>query len=183
MKFSTWILILWNLRHFLLSSDSFFDGRAIYENSGDFPYIISVYFNKITVLSFRLKWNHKEAVYPETVLSILKALLAESVPLERLVLIDDGIAKLPDWNPPPDFADFIVDFASKMVNLSCFCITFNQMDAELMNGIKQRVIEEVVAKRRSLWFHLGRAIPKASDVGVPSIHYHQIVEPIRLFSQ
>jgi len=130
------------------------------------------------VLSFRLKWSHKEDVYAEATLQILKAIRTECVQLERLVLIDDGIAKLPGWNPPPDFADFIVDFASKMANLSCFCITFNQIDADLMNGIKQRVDDEVVTMRCSLWFHLGRVIPKASDVGVPSIHYHQIVEPV-----
>ena len=74
------------------------------------------------MLSFRLKWSHKEDEYPETVLSILKAILTKSVQLERLVLIDDCIAKLPDWNPSPDFADFIVGFASKMTNLSYCCI-------------------------------------------------------------
>ena len=47
-----------------------------------------------------------------------------------------------------------------------------------MKGIKERVEEEVVKLRPSLWFHLGRTIPEASDHGVPAIHYHQIVYPM-----
>jgi len=30
----------------------------------------------------------------------------------------------------------------------------------------------------SLWFHLGRTLPEASDEDVPAIHYHQMVNPI-----
>jgi len=52
------------------------------------------------------------------------------------------------------------------------------MDPGLMTEIKKRVELEVVTERPSLWFHLGRNIPQASDAGVPPIHYHQIVEPV-----
>ena len=117
-------------------------------------------------------------MYPTTTMLILEALLAESTQLERLVLVDDGTGNLPGWSHPPEFADFLVGFVSKMANLSCCCVTFNQMDIDLMKEITQRVTEQVVTTRRSLWFHLDRAIPKPSDPGVPPIHYHQIVEPI-----
>jgi len=46
-----------------------------------------------------------------------------------------------------------------------------------MKTIKQRVEEEVVTERPSLWFHLDRPVPEASDPGVPPIHYFEIVEP------
>jgi len=109
---------------------------------------------------------------------ILEALLAESTQLERLVLVDGGTGNLPGWSHPPEFADFLVGFVATMPTLSCFCVTFNQMDIFLAKDITQRVTEEVVGMRLSLWFHLDRAVPKASDPGVPPIHYHQIVEPI-----
>jgi len=134
-----------------------------------------------------LRWNHKEDVYPETAFSILKAILKESIKksmeetkLERLTLIDAGTAAvdLPDWKHPPEFADFLVRFTAQMTHLTCCCLTFKQMDIDLMKAIKERVEEQVVMERPSLWFHLGRDLPDASDPGVPSIHYHQMVNPI-----
>jgi len=107
---------------------------------------------------------------------ILKALLEKSPLLERLVLIDGGSDILP-LSPPHKFLDHILEFASKMTHMSCFCVTFNQLAVDLMKEIKERVENEVVAERPSLWFHLDRNIPEASDVGVPSIHYHEIVKP------
>jgi len=35
-----------------------------------------------------------------------------------------------------------------------------------------------VTERPSLWFHLDRILPKASDQSVPPIHYHQMVNPV-----
>lgn len=52
------------------------------------------------------------------------------------------------------------------------------MDVDVMNAIKSRVEEEVVPERPSLWFHLDRILPKASDQSVPPIHYHQMVNPV-----
>jgi len=51
------------------------------------------------------------------------------------------------------------------------------MDPKLMKEIKERVELEVVKERPSLWFHLGRVIPQASDTGVPLIHCI-IIEPV-----
>ena len=98
----------------------------------------------------------------------------EETKLERLTLIDAGTVDLPDWKHPPEFADF----TAQMNHLTCCCLTFKQMDIDLMKAIKERVEEQVVMERPSLWFHLGRDLPDASDPGVPSIHYHQMVEPI-----
>jgi len=66
-----------------------------------------------------------------------------------------------------------------MKHLTCYCLTFYQMDVDLIKSIKNRVEEEVLVAERlySRWFHLSRKVPQASDPGVPSIHYHQIVEP------
>ncbi len=132
-----------------------------------------------------MRWDHKEDVYTATAFSILKAIFKgfieksiHETKLERLALIDAGTVDLPRWNHPPEFADFLVDFTAKMTHLYCCCITFKQMDANLMKAIKERVEEEVVIERPALWFHLGRDVPDASDPGVPPIHYHQIVEPI-----
>jgi len=133
--------------------------------------------------SFRLEWDHKEDAYPDTAFSILKAILKESIKeckLERLALIDAGSVDFPNWKHPPEFADFLVDFTAKMTHLTCCCLTFKQMDVDLIKSIKERVEEEVVTERPSLWFHLGRDIPNVSDPGVPPIHYHQIVQPITL---
>ena len=131
-----------------------------------------------TFTSLRLEIDHKGDVYPATAFSILKSLLKASAKLERLALIDAGSEKLPDWKNPPEFADFLVGFTAKMTHMTCCCITFNQIDASLTEEIKQRVEKEVVVERPSLWFHLDRALPEASDPGVPAIHYHQIVNPI-----
>jgi len=125
-----------------------------------------------------MKWDDRKDKYPATAFLVLRALLAGSVQLERLALIDGGSGNLDEWESPSKFDDSIVGFISKMVNLSCVCLTFKQINVDYMNGIKQRVTEEVVAMRPSLWFHIGRSVPKASDAGVPSIHYHQIVQPM-----
>ena len=130
---------------------------------------------------FRLEWNHQEDIYSTTAFSILEALLKESVQLERLTLIVAGPEKLPDWNPSPEFADFLVEFTAKMTHLTCCCLAFNQPGVKLMKEIKQRVENEVATERPSLWFHLDRALPEASDPGVPAIHYHQMVYPISYF--
>ena len=127
---------------------------------------------------FSLEWDHQEDVYPATALLILKAILEKSPLLERLVLIDGGSDNLPFLSAPHKFSDHILEFASKMTHMSCFCVTFNQLAVDLMKEIKERVENEVVAERPSLWFHLDRNIPEASDAGVPSVHYHQIVEPV-----
>jgi len=124
-----------------------------------------------------LEWSHDDDEYPATILLLLKAVLEKSVDLKRLVLID-GSGNLPNWSHPPEFADSLVTFAAKMSHMTCCCVTFNHLDVDLMKGIKERVEEEVVQVRPSLWFHLGRSIPEASDPGVPAIHYHQIVYPM-----
>ena len=138
-----------------------------------------------TLPSSRLKWFRRGDVYPATAVSILEAILEESknksvheTKLERLVLIDAGTIPLLDWKHPPEFSDFLVDFTAKMTHLTCLCLAFKQMDGVLMKAIKERVEEEVVIERPSLWFHLGWDIPNVSDPGVPAIHYHQMVNPM-----
>jgi len=131
-----------------------------------------------TLPSFRLRWDHKEDFYPATAFSILKTFLKKSDKLERLTLIDATNVEMPDWKNPPEFAEFLVRFTAQMTHLTCCCLSFKQMDINLMKKIKERVEEEVVTERPSLWFHLGRDIPNASDPGVPPIHYHQIVNPL-----
>lgn len=48
-------------------------------------------------------------------------------------------------------------------------------------GETERIAQEVVPTRPSLWFHLDRALPEASDPGVPWIHYHPMVDPMSFF--
>ena len=134
---------------------------------------------------YSLKWHNKEDDYPTTVISILNDLLGneksseKSLFLERLVLIEDGDSEVNSPSPPPPgFSDRLLEFTPKMTHMTCLCITSNHMDPDLMTEIKKRVELEVVTERPSLWFHLGRNIPKAFDAGVPLIHYNQIVEPV-----
>jgi len=132
----------------------------------------------VVISIFRLEWWHEDEEYPATALLYLKAILKESVNLERLALIDGGSYESFALSPPPELANVLVEFTSKMDHLTCCCITFNYRSVDLMKKIKQRVEEEVVTERPSLWFHLDRRIPEASDLGVPWIHYHQIVRPM-----
>ena len=132
-------------------------------------------------MSFRLEWNHLEDINPTTVFYILKSLLKGSVQLERLALIVAGPEELPDWYLSPKSVDFLVEFTAKMTHLTCCCLAFNQLGVKLMKEIKQRIEMEVATERPSLWYHLDRALPEASDPGVPAIHYNQIVYPISYF--
>jgi len=138
---------------------------------------------------FSLVWDHKELTsrmtYPLTALRIIKALLQKSPLLERLVLIDGGSKYLPFLNLPHKYPDLfrhflqeILQFASKMTHLSCCVLTFNYLTDDFMKVIKERVEEEVVSVRPSLWFYLDRKMPEPSDGSVPSVHYHEIVEPV-----
>ena len=154
---------------------------SVCENCGTFHHYIDKFtpFNNcFSIVLFRLKWNDKEKKHPRTASKILRALvLANFVQLESLALIDAGSGK-PDWKNPPNLADTMVRFAKMMANLSCCCLIFKQMNAEYMNEGKQKVEKDVVQTHPTLWFYLGRSIPNASDLGVPLIHYHQIVAPM-----
>jgi len=148
----------------------------------------------VKLLSF--EWNHKEDGFPTTALSILEVLREKSPLLERLVLIDGGSVdggfrelwtvndygmwteSLPSLSPPHKFSDLLLEFASKMTHMTCCLITFEQLAVDLMKEVEERIEKEVVAERPSLWFYLDRKIPKAPEGGVPSVHFHEIVEPV-----
>ena len=137
--------------------------------------------NCVTFILIRLQLKVEDVDYPEVTLSILKAILEKSVLLERLVLIDGGSENLSMWNHPSDFADFMVKFASNMTHLTCCCLSIKQLDCFPIVKVKQRIANEVVPMRPSLWFHSDRALPEASDPGVPWIHYHRMVDPMSFF--
>ena len=124
-----------------------------------------------------MKWDPEEDGI--TLFWLLKYLLgSSSLQLERLVLIAESSKNGPDWNHPIKLPDLIVKFALKMKRLVCCCIVFDRMDSNLIKEIQQRIAKEIVLIRPSLWFHLGREKPLASDPSVPSIHYHEMVDPI-----
>ena len=109
---------------------------------------------------------------------ILQSLLGYSLQLERLALINRCTGTAPAvWDHPSDAADFLVNFALKMKRLVCCCLVIHRLDPNLIVEVRQRIMEEVTAKRRSLWFHLGRGIPCVSDPDVPSFHFHEMVDP------
>ena len=109
---------------------------------------------------------------------LLKFLLGSSLQLERLVLIAKSPRHGPNWKQPLQLPDFIVDFALKMKRLVCCCMVFDRLDPSLIKEVQQRIAKEVVPIRPSFWFHLGREVPLASDLSVPSIHFHEMVEPM-----
>jgi len=83
-----------------------------------------------------MKWNqHEDDEYPETVLSILKAIPEKSAQLERLVVIDGGSEPLSSWSSPTELANLLVEFTSKLNHLTCCCLTFKQLSADLMKEI------------------------------------------------
>jgi len=123
-----------------------------------------------------LEWKHHGNGFP--FLMILQSLLGYSLQLERLALINRCTGTAPAvWDHPPDAADFLVDFAFKMKRLVCCCLLFDRIDSSLIKDVSERIKNEVVPKRPSLWFHLGRGEPYVNDPEVPSIHFHEIVDP------
>ena len=139
---------------------------------------IKVNFVKIYSLRsrvYRLEWNHEGSGFP--VLLLLKSLLGCSLHLERLALINLCYGTGPLWDHPPDTSDFLVGFASKMKRLVCCCLVFNGLDPNLIVEVRQRIMEEVTPKRRSLWFYLGRTKPCISDPDVPNFHFYEMVRP------
>jgi len=120
--------------------------------------------------------NHKGNGFP--VLLLLKSLLGCSLHLERLALI---INRCPDtaplWDHPPDTSDFLVEFVSKMKRLVCFYLVIRRLDPNLIKEVRQRIMEEVLPKRQSLWFYLGYGTPRVSDPEVPGFHFHEMVDP------
>jgi len=125
-----------------------------------------------------LEWKHHGNGFP--VLLMLKTLLGCSLHLERLALINRStgtVPTLPVWDHPPEATDFLVNFALKMKRLVCCCLVFDRIDWNLVKDVYERVENEVVPIRPSLWFHLGRGEPYSSDPDVPSIHFHEMVDP------
>jgi len=124
---------------------------------------------------FRLEWKHEGNGFP--FLLLLKSLLGCSLHLERLALINLCSGTVPLWDHPPDISDFLVEFTSKMKRLVCCCLVFDRLDPNVITEVRQRIMEEVTPKRRSLWFHLGRWKPCISDPDVPNFHFHEMVHP------
>lgn len=106
------------------------------------------------------------------VLFVFQSLLCRASHLERLVLIFETKVPCSDDHP---LVDFLVQFALKMKRLTCLCITFNKIDPALIQEVKRRLTEDVLPSSPSFWFHLGRELPKATDPGVPPLHYHEMI--------
>lgn len=114
------------------------------------------------------------------VLLLLQAILNCSKDLERLVLIDSTLKKKPVWNHyPSDMTDSVVNFALKMKRLVSFCLVLPKCESTLIDEVSEKIEEKVVSLRSSLWFHIGRYQPEATDV--PLIHYHEMIEPTHYF--
>lgn len=110
------------------------------------------------------------------VLFVFKSLLCRASHLERLVLIFENNKDIPySGSDDHPLVDFLVQFALKMKRLTCLCMTFNKIDPALIQELKRRLTEDVLPSRSSFWFHLGRELPKATDPGVPPLHYHEMI--------
>ena len=106
-------------------------------------------------------------------LLMLKSLLGATYHLERLVL--NGSCKLMFNRNEAETS--LVEFASRMKRLVCCCLVFYKLDRKLIKKVQQRIAQEVLPKRPSLWFHLGGDDPLASDPDVPNFHFHEMVNP------
>ncbi len=84
---------------------------------------------------------------------------------------------MPVWKKLPKAADFLVNFALKMERLVCCCLV-DWIRLSLIKKIQERIENDVLPQRRSLWFYLGQAEPCASDPDVPGIHFHEMVNPV-----
>lgn len=71
--------------------------------------------------------------------------------------------------------DFLVNFSLEMKHLSCLSLSLERLDPTLIQQVLQRIKEEVLPTRPSLWFHLDNAIPDAADSSVPKVHYHEMI--------
>jgi len=92
-----------------------------------------------------------------------------------------SIATPPNWEPPLDIVDFLVNFISKMGHLVAFCLTALRLDPSIVEEVKRRVAEEILPDRPSFWLHLDLDLPKENDPSIPRIHYDQIVNPLNYF--
>ncbi len=108
---------------------------------------------------------------------LLRELVIASPCLERLVLI----AKRPCYQQnrlhPTLLEDFLFSFVSQMKNLAALCLVGFEMDPIVLAGVKQRLKQEILRVRPSLWMHIGPELPNATDPSVPKIHYDDIVNP------
>ena len=109
-------------------------------------------------------------------LRILKSLKQFSPKIERISL--EFMCKTYPTDRDHLMGDLLVDFTLKMKHLSCLSLSLKQLDGALIKNVHERIKKEVLPTRPSLWFHLDRCLPEASDPGVPWVHYHQIVRPM-----
>lgn len=96
--------------------------------------------------------------------------------LERLVLF----AEADSWNRSPirnakQLQGCILSFVKEMPHLVALCLAGFPIEN---SDVEEFFLAEIVPNRPAFWFHLGSALPKASDISVPRIHHEGIVYPI-----
>ena len=83
------------------------------------------------------------------------------------------------WDHPSETADFIVQFAAEMPRLVALCIVVQvQLEADLIEEVNRRIVEEVLPYKSPLWFHFSDTEPMPSNSNVPFIHYQEMVSPL-----
>jgi len=125
-----------------------------------------------------LKWIHGES--SGFLVELLNAVLASSSNLQRLALIGPNLVEGALYRTDPTegtTTNSLVQFASKMTHLSCLLMVVGQLDPALIEEVKRKITAEILPSRPSLWFSIGRQLPQATDPDVPSIHFHEMVDP------
>ena len=62
-------------------------------------------------------------------------------------------------------------FVSKTESLVVLCLVGFEMDINVLEGVQERLHQEIISQSFSLWIHIGPKLPNATDPSVPKIHY------------
>jgi len=137
-------------------------------------YCYLIFFFKYSDLIFNYRfefefqvWDRADAVH------LLESFSLHAPNLERISIRLE--CKTPSIFCDFPLADFLIQFCSKKKHLTCLSLTFFNLDDALIDQVNQRMAEEVLSERPSLWFYLGNRFPEASDPTVPSVHYHEMI--------
>lgn len=131
-----------------------------------------------------MEWIHEDDL-SDYVFLFLKKVLKDCPKLERLVLhqkSNNGEAFRNELLSPTEQADFIVQFASGMVNLVALGLVNMGLHHAAIPEVNRRIQEEIHPSKPSFWFYLGDRLPDKNGFNFPTIHCDQIVYPTDWFA-
>ena len=84
------------------------------------------------------------------------------------------------WDPLN--SDVVVRFVSSAQHLIALCLIDECFSQSAIDGVSQRLKNEILPSRPAFWFHIGLQLPSSVDDTVPRIYHESLINPLEAYS-